>query len=138
MAQGTYNELIAQGINLDSLLSAHICGGKICTLSAVHPAGRFGALRVNEDGQIASFSEKPQFEASLINGGYMVCQPELFNYLSADPNIMLERDPMERLVQDGQLHAYHHQGFWQPMDTYQESQHLNRLWNDDAAPWKIW
>lgn len=133
----TYGDGLAR-IDLDALLASHRASGKICTLSAVHPAGRFGALRIEEDGSISSFAEKPQFEDSLINGGYMVCEPSIFDYLPDDPGVMLELAPMEQLVRDGQVNAYRHEGFWQPMDTYQESQHLNRLWVEGIAPWKVW
>jgi glucose-1-phosphate cytidylyltransferase len=125
-------------IDVNASIAAHRAAGKVCTLSAVHPAGRFGALRIEEDGRIHTFSEKPQFEEAYVNGGYMVCGPRLFDYLPDDPNVMLERQPMDRLVSDGQLHAYKHDGFWQPMDTYQESQHLNKLWAEGKAPWKVW
>jgi glucose-1-phosphate cytidylyltransferase len=104
----------------------------------VHPAGRFGALRIEDDGKIHAFSEKPQFEDAFVNGGYMVCNYGLFDYLPNDPNMMLERQPMDDLVRDSQLHAYRHEGFWQPMDTYQESQYLNQLWAEGMAPWKVW
>ena len=125
-------------IDVNASIAAHRAAGKVCTLSAVHPAGRFGALRIEEDGRIHTFSEKPQFEEAYVNGGYMVCDPRLFDYLPDDPNVMLERQPMDRLVSDGQLHAYKHDGFWQPMDTYQECQHLNKLWAEGKAPWKVW
>jgi glucose-1-phosphate cytidylyltransferase len=125
-------------INIESLIKAHQAAGKICTISAVHPAGRFGALRLENSGAIRSFSEKPQFEAAYVNGGYMVCDYEMFNYLPDDPNMMLERKPMDDLVRDNNLHSFRHEGFWQPMDTYQESMYLNKLWADRAAPWKIW
>ena len=125
-------------IDVNASIAAHRAAGKVCTLSAVHPAGRFGALRIEEDGRIHTFSEKPQFEEAYVNGGYMVCGPRLFDYLPDDPNVMLERQPMDRLVSDGQLHAYKHDGFWQPMDTYQECQHLNKLWVEGKAPWKAW
>ena len=125
-------------IDVNASIAAHRAAGKVCTLSAVHPAGRFGALRIEEDGRIHTFSEKPQFEEAYVNGGYMVCDQRLFDYLPDDPNVMLERQPMDRLVSDGQLNAYKHDGFWQPMDTYQECQHLNKLWADGKAPWKVW
>jgi len=133
----TYGDGLAT-IDINASIAAHQASGKACTISAVHPAGRFGELRIQDDGSILTFSEKPQFEEAHVNGGYMVCSYKLFDYLPDDPMIMLERQPMEKLVQDGQLHAYRHKGFWQPMDTYQESQYLNQLWNDGIAPWKIW
>jgi glucose-1-phosphate cytidylyltransferase len=125
-------------IDITASIASHKDSGKVCTLTAVHPAGRFGALRVEDDGKIHSFAEKPQFEDALVNGGYMVCNYEMFDYLPKDPAIMLEREPMDNLVKDGQLNAYRHNGFWQPMDTYQESQHLNQLWSEGRAQWKVW
>lgn len=125
-------------IDINALIAAHQRSGKVCTLSAVHPAGRFGALRIEGDGCIHTFNEKPQFDDAHVNGGYMVCEHRLFDYLPDDPSVMLERQPMEKLVDDGQLNAYQHDGFWQPMDTYQETQHLNQLWATGNAPWKVW
>jgi len=125
-------------VDINACIAAHRNSGKICTLTAVHPAGRFGALRINEEGRIHSFNEKPQFEAAQVNGGFMVCSYSFFDYLPDDPGIMLERGPMDALASNGELQAYNHNGFWQPMDTYQESVYLNRLWSEDRAPWKTW
>jgi len=125
-------------IDINATIEAHLQSKKTCTISAVHPAGRFGALRIEDDGKIHAFSEKPQFEDAFVNGGYMVCDYRLFDYLPNDPNMMLERQPMDDLVRDSQLHSYRHEGFWQPMDTYQESQYLNQLWAEGKAPWKVW
>jgi glucose-1-phosphate cytidylyltransferase len=133
----TYGDGVAT-IDIKSLVESHRKSGKVCTLSAVHPAGRFGSLRIEQDGRIASFAEKPQFEDAQVNGGYMVCEHKMFDYLPEDASVMLERQPMDRLVQDGQLNAYHHKGFWQPMDTYQEMQHLDAMWQAGRAPWKVW
>jgi glucose-1-phosphate cytidylyltransferase len=133
----TYGDGLAS-IDINASIEAHRKNGKICTISAVHPAGRFGALRIEDDGTIHTFSEKPQFEDAYVNGGYMICDHRMFNYLSDDPGMMLERKPMDDLVRDGELHAFKHEGFWQPMDTYQESQYLNELWADGKAPWKVW
>ena len=125
-------------IDINASIAAHRAAGKVCTISAVHPAGRFGSLRIEADGGIHTFSEKPQFEDAYVNGGFMVCEHRIFDYLSADPLVMLERQPMDKLVRDGQLHAYKHEGFWQPMDTYQETNYLNKLWAENRAPWKVW
>jgi len=133
----TYGDGLSN-IDINATIKAHQASGKICSISAVHPAGRFGALRIEENGSIHAFIEKPQFEDAYVNGGYMVCDPRVFDYLPDDPGMMFERKPMEDLVRDGQLHAFKHEGFWQPMDTYQESQHLNLLWAENKAPWKIW
>ena len=125
-------------IDINQSITEHKKSGKICTISAVHPAGRFGTLRIEDDGKIHNFSEKPQFEEAYVNGGFMVCENKMFNYLPLDPDVMLERSPMDNLVKDGQLHAYKHEGFWQPMDTYQETEYLNKLWYEKKAPWKVW
>lgn len=125
-------------IDINASIAAHKASGKVCTIAAVHPAGRFGSLRIEDDGRIHTFSEKPQFDEAYVNGGYMVCSHTLLDYLPDDPGVMLERKPMDDLVRDGQLNAYMHEGFWQPMDTYQEAQFLNQLWNTGKAPWKVW
>ena len=133
----TYGDGVAT-IDIDASIAAHRAAKKTCTISAVHPSGRFGALQIRADGVINVFSEKPQYEDAYINGGFMVCDYRMFDYLTDDPNMMLERKPMEDLVRDGQLNAYKHEGFWQPMDTYQEYLRLNKLWTDGNAPWKVW
>jgi glucose-1-phosphate cytidylyltransferase len=133
----TYGDGLSN-IDINATIRAHRRSKKICTVSAVHPAGRFGALNIEDDGSIHTFIEKPQVEQAFVNGGYMVCDHKIFNYLTDDPAIMFERQPIAKIVADGQLHSYRHEGFWQPMDTYQEMQYLNRLWAEGNAPWKIW
>lgn len=125
-------------IDINASITSHNTSGKVCTISAVHPAGRFGSLRIEDDGGIHTFSEKPQFEDAYVNGGYMVCDHRIFDYLPNDPQVMLERQPMDNLVRDAELNAFKHEGFWQPMDTYQEMQHLNTIWDEGKAPWKVW
>lgn len=133
----TYGDGLSN-IDITASIKAHRKSKRICTLSAVHPAGRFGQIQIDDAGGIHAFTEKPNMEAAYVNGGYMVCDHKIFNYLPDDPNVMFERDPMNTLVAAGQLNSYRHEGFWQPMDTYQESQYLNRLWAEGKAPWKIW
>ena len=125
-------------IDINASIASHQKAGRFCTLSAVHPAGRFGQMRIDDSGSIHVFNEKPQMEEGYVNGGYMVCDYKLFDYLPDDSKVMFEREPMSKLVRDGQLHSFKHEGFWQPMDTYQESQYLNRLWEEGQAPWKVW
>lgn len=125
-------------IDISASIKSHRKAKKVCTISAVHPAGRFGALKIDDDGAIHTFVEKPQAEYIYVNGGYMVCDYRVFNYLNDDPSIMFEREPIASLVRDGQLHSFRHEGFWQPMDTYQEMQYLNRLLAEGKAPWKVW
>lgn len=133
----TYGDGLAT-IDIKKLVASHKKSGKVCTLSAVHPAGRFGALQIDADGRIQTFREKPQYEDAHVNGGYMVCEYKMFDYLPNDPSVMLEQRPMEQLAREDQLNAYNHEGFWQPMDTYQEMQHLDTLWKEGRAPWKVW
>lgn len=123
-------------IDIHSLLSFHKSHGKLATLTAVQPPGRFGSLKL--DGTfISSFQEKPHGDGAWINGGFFVLEPEVFEYISGD-NILWERDPMENLSKDCQLQAFKHFGFWQPMDTLRDKNHLEELWNSGKAPWKNW
>ncbi|WP_461783006.1 glucose-1-phosphate cytidylyltransferase [Prosthecobacter sp.] len=133
----TYGDGVCN-VDINASIECHKGAGKKLTLTAVHPAGRFGALSIEPDGTIETFLEKPQMEDAYVNGGYMVCDPSVFDYLPDDPSVMLERDPINRLAADRQLNCYRHEGFWQPMDTFQETLYLNKLWDDGKAPWKIW
>lgn len=133
----TYGDGLAS-IDVDALISYHKSRNSVCTLSGVHPPGRFGELAMTEEGFVQSFQEKPDFEGAYINGGYMVCTHEMFDYLPDDPSIMLERAPMESLAADGKLAVYKHDGFWRPMDTYSEWKQLNEMWQSGTAPWKRW
>jgi glucose-1-phosphate cytidylyltransferase len=130
----TYGDGVGN-IDLDALLAFHRKAGAVVTLSAVHPPGRFGEIGLTADGRVESFNEKPQTETGYINGGFMVCEPALFDYLPEQPGMMLEEAPLRRLAAEGKLAACRHEGFWQPMDTYQEFTLLNRLWDEGRAPW---
>ena len=133
----TYGDGVGN-INVNESIEFHRRSGQICAMTAVHPPGRFGELGLDEDGRVHGFNEKPQAEGGYINGGYMVCNRRIFDYIPDDPGMMLEQEPMRRLTADGQLAAYRHEGFWQPMDTFQEFGLLNGLWEKGAAPWKVW
>ena len=127
----TYGDGVAN-IDIDALLKFHKNHGKMVTLTAVRPSARFGDL--NFDGnQVVSFEEKPQLHEGWINGGFFVCQPELLDYIDND-NQMLEREPLERVVNDGELMAYKHEGFWHCMDTRRDHDLLESLW-ESGAPW---
>ncbi len=130
----TYGDGVGD-IDLRKLLSHHVRSGAVCTLTAVHPPGRFGEIGFGRGGKVARFNEKPQTESGYINGGFMVCEPALFDYLPDDPGCMLEQEPLQRLAAEGRLGAYRHRGFWQPMDTPQEFALLNHLWKAGHAPW---
>ena len=110
---------------------------RIASVTAVHPPARFGELIV-EGPRVGMFSEKPQVGTGLINGGFFAFEKKMFEYLSDDPTCALEHQPMADLTRDGQLMAYQHHGFWQPMDTLHDKQTLESLWASGAAPWKKW
>jgi glucose-1-phosphate cytidylyltransferase len=133
----TYGDGLSN-IDINASIKEHEASSKVCTISAVHPAGRFGAIRVNIDGSVHSFQEKPQMQSDYVNGGYMVCSHRMFDYLPDDPSVMLEEEPMMHLVQDKQLNLHRHEGFWQPMDNTKEMKFLCSLWDSGRAPWKIW
>jgi glucose-1-phosphate cytidylyltransferase len=129
----TYSDGLAN-INLKKLIEFHRSHGKIATLTTVHPPSRFGKLELNEN-QVTKFAEKPTEGDGWINGGFYVFEPSIFEYINGDETV-LEREPMERLVNDEQLMSYKHNGYWQMMDTLQEKQLLESQWNNGSAPWK--
>ena len=130
----TYGDGLSD-INIDELVEHHEGHGKTATISAVHPTARYGELELDDLSNVKSFKEKPQLDRGRINGGYFVFNSEVFRYLKNDETI-LEKDPMENLVRDGQLSAYVHNGFWQSMDTVREHKLLQDIWNSGKAPWK--
>ena len=133
----TYGDGVGN-IDIPGSIACHRRSGKICTLTAVHPPGRFGELSMDDDSSVHGFNEKPQTEIGFINGGYMVCSTRLFDYLEPDHAVMLEQEPLRCMAAEGRMGAYKHDGFWQPMDTFQEFTLLNGLWNEGRAPWKVW
>lgn len=132
----TYGDGVAD-IDIPALLAFHRSHGKIATITATQPAGRFGAIRIDEDGIIESFKEKARKDQSWVNAGFMVLNREVFDYLG-DGSQMLEAAPFERMAADGQMAAYRHPGFWSPMDTVHDRAYLEGLWRDGQAPWKLW
>lgn len=132
----TYGDGVGD-VPIRDVVTAHGKSGKTCTLTAVHPPGRFGELSLRDD-VVNGFNEKPQAEGGYINGGFMVCERALVDELPDDPGVMLEQGPLQRLASTGRLGAFRHDGFWQPMDTFQEFKLLNSLWDSGKAPWKIW
>jgi glucose-1-phosphate cytidylyltransferase len=133
----TYGDGVGN-IDIPRSVEFHQASGKICTLTAVHPPGRFGELGLGDDGSVLGFNEKPQAEGGYINGGFMICRTSIFDYLGHDPAMMLEQEPLRRLTAEGQLGAFKHEGFWQPMDTFMEFTLLNNMWAEGRAPWKVW
>ncbi|HEY6871442.1 MAG TPA: glucose-1-phosphate cytidylyltransferase [Geobacteraceae bacterium] len=131
----TYGDGVAN-VDIGELLRFHRNHGKRATLTATQPSGRFGALGLEGDA-IRSFQEKPAGDGSWINGGFMVFEPAMLDGIAGDDTI-LEREPLEGLARDGELVAYRHAGFWQPMDTLRDKNHLEELWSSGKAPWKVW
>jgi len=123
-------------VDLDALLAYHRSHGKLATLTAVRPPARYGHLELN-GGQVVEFSEKPQASEGWINGAFFVLEPEVANYIDGD-DTLFEREPLERLAADGQLMAYRHDDFWACMDTLRDKVMLERLWQSDKPPWRIW
>lgn len=124
--------------NISDLVKYHRGHGKIATMTAVQPSGKFGSLGIDSNDEIKTFQEKPKGDGAWINAGYMVLQPEVFGYLSDDDHCVFERTPLENIAQDGQLLAYKHSGFWKPMDTLRDKGELNSMWESGKAPWKVW
>jgi glucose-1-phosphate cytidylyltransferase len=118
------------------LISFHKAENVKATLTATIPPGRFGALDISGH-KVANFREKPKGDDAMINGGFFVLSPEVIDYIDDDTTIW-ERDPLERLTKEGQLAAFLHHGFWQPMDTLRDKTHLEELWQTGQAPWKVW
>jgi glucose-1-phosphate cytidylyltransferase len=131
----TYGDGVAD-IDITKSIEFHRSHGKAATLTATYPPGRFGALQI-EDGQITEFLEKPQGDGGMINGGYFVLSPKVLDCL-VDDSTTWEQEPLRTLATDGELMAYEHHGFWQPMDTLRDKQHLESLWQSGKAPWRIW
>lgn len=131
----TYGDGVGS-INVAELVAFHRSHGKLATITAVRPPSRYGAL-VFEGDRVLQFSEKPQTGEGWINGGFFVLEPGVIDFIDGDETIF-EREPLERIARAGQLMAFRHDGFWQPMDTVREKQLLHDLWESGRAPWKIW
>jgi glucose-1-phosphate cytidylyltransferase len=133
----TYGDGVAD-VDLAALLAFHEAQGKLATVTAVQPPGRFGALELDDNRtRVRAFVEKPEGDGGWLNGGYFVLEPDALDYIDGDATLW-EKEPLERLARDGQLAAYLHHGFWQPMDTLRDKRTLEDLWERGAAPWKRW
>lgn len=131
----TYGDGVSD-INISELIKFHKKQGKKATITATLPPGRFGALEISNH-QVNSFREKPRGDGALINGGFFVLSPDVISYIEGD-NTIWEKEPLERLAGEGELSAFEHTGFWQPMDTLRDRQLLEDLWQNGDAPWKVW
>jgi glucose-1-phosphate cytidylyltransferase len=131
----TYGDGVAD-INIRSLIKFHKSHGKLATLTATFPPGRFGALNIKDD-QVLKFEEKPRGDGALINGGYFVLSPKVIERIQGDETVW-EQEPLRSLASDGELMLFKHDGFWQPMDTLKDKMKLNKLLHQNKAPWKVW
>ena len=131
----TYGDGVSD-VNISDLIAYHQQHGKLATLTAVTPPGRFGALDI-QDGEIRSFKEKPKGDGALINGGFFVLSPKVIDLIDGD-SCTWEQQPLEHLARNHELMAFNHDGFWQPMDTLRDKHHLEELWSSNKAPWKLW
>lgn len=139
LREGTFMLTYGDGVcdvDIQALVDCHRSHGKLATVTAVRPPARFGGLNFN-GALVAEFTEKPQIGEGWINGGFFVLEPEIFDYIDDDASIW-EREPLERLANDGQLVAFRHEGFWQCMDTLRDVRLLEKLWQSGDVPWKVW
>lgn len=134
----TYGDGVSD-VNIAELVEFHKRSNKLMTMTSVQPSGRFGALNITSDNTITSFQEKPKGDGHWINGGFFVCEPEVFNFIEPNnPKEIFERRPLESIANAGELGAFKHDGFWRPMDTLRDKIELDDLWNSGNAPWKVW
>ena len=131
------SNFILGNVNISKLIKFHENHGKLATLTAVRPPGRYGAIKFGDEDKVDSFKEKPDGDGSWINGGFFVLNPDAIDLIQ-DDKTSWELEPLNALTQSGQIYAFRHNGFWQPMDTLREKNILNELWNKGNAPWKIW
>tara|TARA_B100001057_G_scaffold427538_1_gene452338 strand:- start:721 stop:1494 length:774 start_codon:yes stop_codon:yes gene_type:complete len=131
----TYGDGVAD-IDIRSLIKFHNSHGKLATITATYPPGRFGALNIQEN-RVLKFEEKPKGDGALINGGFFVLSPKVIDKIKDDKTIW-EQEPLKNLAKEGELMSFLHDGFWQPMDTLRDKVKLNELLNEDKAPWKLW
>ena len=131
----TYGDGLSS-VDIAALIEFHKRHGRLATVTAIQPPGRFGQLNV-EDSQVTGFAEKPAGDGAWINGGYFVLSKDVLGYIDGD-NMPWESAPMQSLASEGQLAAYKHYGFWQPMDTMRDKLHLEELWASPSCPWRVW
>ena len=132
----TYGDGVAD-IDLAKLIAFHNEHGRLATVTAVMPPGRFGAIVTDDTGMVTRFAEKPKGDNSMVNGGFFILNPKIFDYIDGD-EISWEDAPLEKLASEGQLKAFQHEGFWQPMDTLRDKNQLEDMWLKRKAPWKTW
>lgn len=133
----TYGDGLSN-VNITELIKNHKENQKKCTVTGIRPQGRFGLMKIGLNNDVINFAEKKDEDNSLINGGYFVCEPGIFDYIKNGDETIWEKDPLESLAKDGELNLNFHDGFWKPMDSLKDKMDLNELWNAGKADWKIW
>ena len=133
----TYGDGVSN-VNITELVKFHQNNKKLCTVTSVQPSGRFGVLQINNESLVESFHEKRSEDIGWINGGFFVCQPDVFDYIKDGDKTIWERNPLETLAEEKQLVSFKHPGFWRPMDSLKDKMDLNELWNSGKADWEIW
>ncbi|MBB3187217.1 glucose-1-phosphate cytidylyltransferase [Microbacter margulisiae] len=133
----TYGDGVSN-VDLHQLVDFHKQNGKLVTLTAVQPSGKFGAVELNAENMITAFQEKPRGDGAWINGGFFVLEPQIFQYITEGDQTIWERTPLETIARDNQLAGYRHTGFWRPMDTLRDKIELEAMWNSEHCEWKIW
>ena len=132
----TYGDGVSN-VDIHALVKFHESHGRICTITGVNVGQQFGVMAIDESGQIREFREKNDDDGRIVNGGFMVMNPKIFDYIEGDDTV-LEKAPLENLAKDGQLMVYQHHGFWKCMDTQRDHKQLEEMWDGGNAPWKIW
>ncbi len=133
----TYGDGLSN-VNISELVDNHKKSGKKCTVTGIRPQGRFGLMKIGFNNDVVNFAEKKDEDNSLINGGYFVCEPSVFEYINEGDMTVWEKNPLESLATEGQLNLNFHSGFWKPMDSLKDKMDLNEMWNNNIAEWKIW
>lgn len=133
----TYGDGLSD-INMDAQLAFHCASGKTITMASVQPDGRFGTFESSADGTVTRFLEKPKGDGSWINGGFFICEPNVFDYIQEGDATVFEQQPLQNLARDAEMVSFNHSGFWKCMDTLRDKKELNEMWASDNAPWKVW
>lgn len=133
----TYGDGVTD-LNIADTIKYHQETGKVLTVTAYKPQGKFGALNLDEVGNVTSFTEKPAGDGSWINAGYFVCEPKVFDYITEGDSTIFEKAPLENIAKDGGMNSFKHEGFWKPMDILRDNKELNEMWDSGKAPWKVW
>ena len=133
----TYGDGVSD-VNIAELVKFHQSHGKAMTMTSAQPEGRFGALNIEEDNKVTHFLEKPKGDGGWINAGFFICEPKVFDYITEGDSTIFEQAPLQNLARDGEIFTYKHEGFWKPMDSLKDKNDLNKLWDTNKAPWKVW